>query len=256
MAAPHTPVSDPSLTFVRHLPVIDRVVAILGRRNSLSITDVEEFGAWARARIIDADYAVLRKFTGRASLSTYLSVVVTNLFHDWRNAQWGRWRPSAAATRLGPVAMRLEQLLYRDGYSIREAIELFRTSGIDVPDSDLRRIAASIPVRASNAETSLEAATQTPADVDEGMQRTVADAPLRDALRDALDELPAEDRVIVRMWFWEGESIADIARLLRLDQKKLYRRLESIEALLRSHLARRGIDRERALDYLKDDPLW
>ena len=50
-----------------------------------------------------------------------------------------------------------------------------------------------------------------------------------------------EDRVIVRMRFWEGESVADIARALGLPQKPLYRRLERTLAALRRSLEAAGV---------------
>jgi len=50
----------PEELFLAQLPHIDRVIAILARRHALSKADAEEFGAWAKARLIDRDYAVLR----------------------------------------------------------------------------------------------------------------------------------------------------------------------------------------------------
>jgi len=58
------------------------------------------------------------------------------------------------------------------------------------------------------------------------------------------------------MRFWDGVSVADIARSLRLDQKLLYRRLDAIEKRLRLLLAERGVDRERARDLLSAEVAW
>ena len=49
-----------------------------------------------------------------------------------------------------------------------------------------------------------------------------ARARLAVALPQAMNELPDEDRVITRMRFWNAISVADIARLLRIDQKPLF----------------------------------
>ena len=94
MSAPQALVVDPERTFLDNLVTIDRVIAVITRRHSLSAAEAEEFASWARARLIDGNYAVLRKFGGRSSLATYLSVVIGNLFLDYRNSIWGRWRPS------------------------------------------------------------------------------------------------------------------------------------------------------------------
>ena len=48
------------------------------------------------------------------------------------------------------------------------------------------------------------------------------------AIRAVLGALSVEDRAIVRMRFDESVSIADISRMLRLPQRPLYRRIESL----------------------------
>ncbi|MGH2349310.1 MAG: RNA polymerase sigma factor, partial [bacterium] len=52
------------------------------------------------------------------------------------------------------------------------------------------------------------------------------------ALRSGIAALPLEDQVVVRMRYWDGFSVAEIARSLGLDQKALYRRLEGIQRRL------------------------
>jgi RNA polymerase sigma factor for flagellar operon FliA len=214
----------------------------------LSDADVDEFGSWAKARLIDHDYAILRKFGGRSSLNTYLSVVLANLLKDFCNSRWGRWRPSAAARRIGPLAVRFETLVYRDGYPTREAVEVLKTEG--AAESDLRTLAVRIPVRAPAREVSLETAADVPWAQEQADMRIrqaeegAEEARIRRIVQTALSELPAEDQILVRMRFWEDFSIADIARALHLEPKPLYRRLEGIQATLGTLLERRGIGRE------------
>jgi DNA-directed RNA polymerase specialized sigma24 family protein len=47
------------------------------------------------------------------------------------------------------------------------------------------------------------------------------------------------------MRYWEGTSVADIARALGLPQKPLYRRLERALAALRAALEAAGVSRHR-----------
>lgn len=75
-------------------------------------------------------------------------------------------------------------------------------------------------------------------------------------LRASLAELPAEDQLILRMRFWDDSSVADIALMLRLEQKPFCRRLESIESRLRTTLTARGLVRERARDLLLNVAAW
>lgn len=248
--------ADPEQLFLASLPLVDRILAIQTRRHALPPAEADDFAAWAKARLIDRDYAILRKFGGRSALATYLTVVLANLFRDWRNSRWGRWRPSAAARRAGPLAIRLEELLYRDGHPLREATEILRSAHAGLDESVLVHLAARLPQRAPAGELSLDARTPavqglvSPADSLEDDDATRA---VEGALRDAVADLPPEDAVIVRMRFWGDVSVADIARTLQLDQKRLYSRIDGIKARLRAALEARGVDRALASEVLVAD---
>jgi RNA polymerase sigma factor (sigma-70 family) len=73
------------------------------------------------------------------------------------------------------------------------------------------------------------------------------------ALASAIAEEPAEDQVILRMRFWEGSSVADIARALRIEQKPLYRRLERALGSLRQQLELQGISADHVRALLEDE---
>jgi RNA polymerase sigma factor (sigma-70 family) len=241
--------SEPESLFLASLPVIERITGILGRRHALADSEIEEFGSWARAKLIEAEYAVFRKYEGRSALGTYLSVVLANLFRDFRNSQWGRWRPSAAARRLGPLAMQLESLLYRDGHPAREAIEVLKARG--APEAELRTLVNRIPARLLAREVALDTAVEAaPAtgSADASVQTSEAEtesAAAERAIGEALATLEPEDGVIIRMRYWDDFSVAEIARILGLEQKPLYRRLEAIQGTLGAALVARGIDRTR-----------
>jgi DNA-directed RNA polymerase specialized sigma24 family protein len=61
------------------------------------------------------------------------------------------------------------------------------------------------------------------------------------AIRDAMEEMTLEDRTIVRFHFGSSFTIAEIAGLLRLPQRPLYRRVEALLQRLRKKLAAVGI---------------
>jgi RNA polymerase sigma factor (sigma-70 family) len=65
----------------------------------------------------------------------------------------------------------------------------------------------------------------------------------------AMEDLGDEDRMILRMRFWGGASVADTARALGIPQKPLYRRLDRLLQRLRDALVRDGVsaDDVRAL---------
>ena len=111
-----------------HRPAIEQAIRAVCRRQRLLPEDAEDFAGVVRLHLIDKDFAVLRRFEGRSSLGTYLLAVITHLGQDWRNARWGKWRPSAEARRHGPVGLQLERLIRRDGFTLDEACETLKTS--------------------------------------------------------------------------------------------------------------------------------
>jgi RNA polymerase sigma factor (sigma-70 family) len=239
-------------TFVQNLALIDRIAAAVARRQGLSGDEAADLASWIKLKLVENDYAAFRKFRGESSLGTYLTVVIALLARDYRVQRWGRWRPSAAARRKGSVAIRLETLVHRQGYHLRQAAELLRTSGeTQLTDRELADMLAQLPAREPlrpvevGAEPLASVASIGGADLaleTESRERDQDRA--RATLARVMSELPTDDRLILRMHFWEGLSVADIARGLRLEQKPLYRRLDRLLGMLRERLTKEGVTRE------------
>jgi RNA polymerase sigma factor (sigma-70 family) len=252
------PVAPPSSvsyeqTYVEHAGLIEGVLTLICRRHRLAGMEADDFRSIARLKLVDNDYEVLRKFEGRSSLRTYLTIVLDRVFLDYRNAQWGKWRPSAEAQRQGPVALRLEQLLSRDGYTFDESVEILRTQyRVRESRDTLYQIASRLPLRASRKAHGEEAIRHIedpapPPDVTVARQqlrpRAVA---ARAALERAISRLDSEERLIVRLRFVNGLGIVDIARSLGVEQRPLYRRVEQILARLRRSLETDGFGADEA----------
>jgi RNA polymerase sigma factor (sigma-70 family) len=237
--------------FLAHLPVVERILGALARRHGMTGDDAEEFGAWAKMRLIENDYAILARFRGESSLATYMAVVLATLQREYRVAEWGRWRPSAAARREGPTAVRLETLTQRDGLTLDQAAELLRTTGeTTLSDRELGALSMRFPWRAPLRPVQVgdsRADAQGPTRADELIEHHEAAAECsaaRRALDDALEELPDEDRLVVRLHYMEAMSVADIARGLALPQKPLYKRLDRSLRRLRRALEQAGVTHE------------
>jgi len=236
--------------YLDHRALIERVITAFCRRQRLAHADADEFGGIARLHLVDRDYAVLRKFQGESSLQSYLVAVFTHLYIDWRNASWGKWRPSAEARRAGPLAVLLERLTVRDGLSFDEACEVLRTNHRVTESQDgLDALAARLPSRYRRrfeSEDALAQCTAAEEPPDRQLERRDADAAARDAaiqLGRAVDALDAEDRLIIRMRFEDGLKVVEIARALSIDQKLLYRRIERLLSRLRAALEQAGVSR-------------
>ena len=152
MARAHVTAPPGEALFLSQLAVIERVISFVSSRHHLPGVDADDFGAHVKLKLIEDDYAVLKKFEGRSSLRTYLTVVIQRLFLDYRIAAWGKWRPSAEATRGGEIAILLERLTSRDGYSFDEACELLETNHqVTLPRAELEAMAGRLPGRTAAA---------------------------------------------------------------------------------------------------------
>lgn len=255
--------------FLTHLALIDSVIAFIARRHGLSDADEEEFSAHVRVKCIEDDYRVLREFGQRSTLRTYLTTVVHHLFLDFRNAQWGKWRPSTEAVRLGPLATRLEILVGRDRLSFEEACEqiVAESSGsrsragasapasadVDRPTpaplrAELDRLSAILPVRSARrmvGEDAVDGLAVDPSAVEAPLRLTELEATRRKAhasLTRAMAALPPDDRFLLRLRFQRGMTVARIAELTTQPQKALYRRYDKLFAGLRTALQADGVD--------------
>lgn len=245
--------------FLEQLGLVEQTVRFIGRRHHLSAEELEELSSTVRLKLIENDYEVLRKYEGRSSLRTYLTAVIHRHFLDARIARWGKWRPCAQARKLGPEAMLLDRLLTRDGLSFTEAVEVLRTNhGVRLTEAEIYDLSAQLPSRASRRFVGEEQlgdaavpaqASGTPLELAE-LQAEAGQ--VEQALSAVLERLPSEDRLILKLRFQENFQISQIARLLRLEQKPLYRRLEQLMLSLRRELEARGVRSDRVARLLHD----
>lgn len=242
-----------------NLAWIERACAALSRRHGVAGDEADDFLSWARMRLLEDDCAILRKFRGECAPTTYLTIVLSTLFRNYRVREWGKWRSSAAARREGPVALRLEALVYRDRCTLEEAGERMRTAGqTTLSDRELAALFTRLPAHggrpvSAGAMPLAEVPSAAGDHADAGVLRGEADAGRargEAVLRGAVDRLSPRDQVVFRMRFWEGLSVAQIARGLGVPQKGLYRRFERALARMRRDLERGGVSRQDMRDLL------
>jgi RNA polymerase sigma factor (sigma-70 family) len=249
-----------------NLPLVNAVVADVARRHRVRGDALDEFRSQTFLKLVEHDYAVLRRFEGASSLRTYLTVVLQRVLLDYRNREWGRWRASATANRMGPVAVRLERLVTRDGLTPVEALASVGSSA-DVSECvdfvhALRRRG---PVRGSRTTLGEDAIPECldsapgPDVRIERREQTMRAAAVRRAVRDALRSLPSEDHLLMTLRYRDGLSVAEAARVLELDAKPLYRRLERILNSLQAALCTDEVTGELARELAREtwcDGVW
>ena len=136
--------------------------------------------------------------------------------------------------------------MYRDGLEYREAIEILRDQQHPKVNADeFEDLADQLPQR--NRRVFVELSTDVLCPDDPVDQRLIhreterSRTLIQKILRRALSRLEKQDRVLFRLHFEAGQSIAAIARALDLDQRALYRRRDKCLGQLRTTFERRGV---------------
>lgn len=240
-----------------HYSTLQQVICSVSRRYRLARDEADELRSIVHLKLIDNNFAVLRKFARRSSLATYLTIVIARILLDQRISAWGKWRPSAGAQRQGAVAIRLERLVTRDGLSFDEAATLLQTDRrLAVTRDALEQMRGTFTVRQRPrilGQDVLEAlpACAIPTLNPHHLSKADEDLELsqRRALARALVALPSNDRQLLRLRYRRGWTIARVAQELQLDPKRTYREFERVHQTLRTMLVRphsttTGSDRE------------
>ena len=247
---------NPEERFLANVPTIERIASFYCRRMHMSDADTEDFVGYVKVELIDRNYEIIAKFEGRSSFTTYLTTVIHRLLYQHRTKEWGKWRPSAEAKRMGDVAIALERLTTRDGYSLAEAVALMTTGNSPAASSrELEAIALRLPPRSPRPmlvteETvpDLVAAADDPSDGPSSREREQVARRAACVLDEIMNSFEAEDRLILKMRFWSAQRVADIAVTLHLDAKKTYKRIEKLLGKVRGALERAGIGRKEIDD--------
>ncbi len=251
-----SPPADLEALFLSELPLIERVISSICRRNCCYGDEAEDFAAEVKLKLIENDYRVLERFQGRSSLSTYLTTVIHNLFRDYRIAKWGKWRPSAAARRMGDVAVQLETLISRDRLGSEEAIQMLVTNrGVSESPQELAAMVEKLPSRPPRTRENTEVLEHVPGEEGadrllEEVERTKALEKTSQVLNEAIGLLEPDERLLLRLRIDDGISVTDIAKSLRLERRRLFTRFDRMYRQLRRSMEERGVSGEVVGDLL------
>lgn len=249
---------DPETLFLEQLATIDRAIRFACHRSSLRDDEAEDFASTVKLKLIENDYAIIRKHTPPASFAGYIQVVVQRLLLDYRITQWGKWHASAEAKRLGEPAITIEALLVRDGRMVEEIVPVLLRRWPDLTRARIDAIVQTLPHRTRRAravDINLAADAVGADDVsvhDAAFEKDRLELSRRieAIVRETMNELDEHDRLIFRLHFDGTMSIAEISRTLCVEQKPLYRRLHRALARMRLRLESAGISAEDVNDLL------
>src|SRR4029079_14249037 len=141
---------------------------------------------------------------------------------QYRVAQWGKWRPSAEAKRLGDKAITIERLLSRDGYTLGEGVNILNTpTGSQYTREEIEVIYIRLPIRHGRPViVSDEVVAETVAtsdSADENVEKHERECAMRRAVAELdrlVESMEDQDRIILQMRFWQALKVPDIANRL------------------------------------------
>lgn len=238
-------VSERSALFLANLDLIKAIARATCRRYHMPSDQADDVESTVMIRLIENDYRVLAAFEGRSTLKTYLTGVVEHIFLDFIQC---RWRPSARARQLGPAAVRLERLVNRDAFTVDEAIQTVRNDfHADVSAESLRSMIAQLPrrprrffVELAEASDHVDPAAISSEETFAFAREKVLDR-VAEAMRQSLVCVSPQDRLILKMFFKDDFTVAEIARQLRLNQKSLYPKIKALLQSLRNQMQALGV---------------
>ena len=236
--------NEPERLFLDSLPLLERILGATARRYRLTREEAEDFASGVKLKLIANYYEVLRVFEGRCSLAGYLAAVVQRAYLDHCNHLWDKWRPSAEARRLGPLAVRLDRLLHRDGLTLEQAC----ATAAPEDRAAMRQLAERLPSRqrrqlvGDDRLAALATSEPSPEVALLDCERQAAAEGVAAALVRQVKALPAEDRLLLELRYCDGLSVASFAPSFGGDAKQLYRRLEGVLRGLRRTLERHGYE--------------
>lgn len=242
------PLAVPDETLEALHPLVTAIVRQTSRRYLLSCDEQEELRSHVFLKLLENDCHRLRGFRGESSLRTYLVVVIKRLYVDLRIEQCGKWRPSAAAKRGGDVFERVEELVYRRGYSASQAHEYLTTNlGYNLTVTEFDDIIARLPLRGGpTVETGddLDTIADDRYRPDVSLRATEAEqrtAQLMKIWAAFANKLDGEDRLIWALYFDDQVKSSTIAHALRCPVQHVYSRVERIKQAARAYLEEAGI---------------
>jgi RNA polymerase sigma factor (sigma-70 family) len=234
--------------FLENLPLIDRMVASVCRRNRLTKEECEDFRSVVHLKLIADGYEVLRKYSGKcASIRGYLNAVVNHAYQDHRNHLWGKWRPSTEARRLGALATWLDTMLHRDGLTLEEACA--RAAPED--REELQRLATLLAPRAKRRMEDvreleqLPSGQQSPEEELIDREREAVLERLHEALAEVKSKLGSEDQLLLHLRLERPLSLVRIAQAFGWETRRMYRHWARLIEKLRAQLEGRGFTSEQ-----------
>ncbi len=251
-------ITDPVQFLTTSYQKVEALIRAACFRNRLKPDEAEEFASEVKLRLVENDYRILRVFTGKSSIETYLTTVIANTVRDLIRERDGRWRPSEEAKRLGEVAERLEELIYRFHYPFHEAYQILTTNfGFNLSEKVARDIYFKLKVRegrpvAVSTEEEFHDERGTPETEMINAEHNQLEGRISTIINELRGQLSATDRLMLRMAFEDNLKLTVVAEQLQLSRGEVDRRIREILTLFKRGILQHGINFNEVRELIGD----
>jgi len=223
----------------------------------LTEDEKEEFTSYALEKVVIA----FKKFKGKSSERTYLTIVIRNAFQDFIRQKRGRWRVPQKVKKLGQEAELLFTLRYREGRDFDDAYNILSSCFNSVPSvqviKDLWEKLEEFYTRQKPVYVSFEDITARElylSSLVENVDSSLTEQKYEELivlLEKLVNELPEDYRLILRMHFEQGVKISALARIFNTTRGKMERRIKKILKVLKEQILKAGVKEDLISETLK-----
>mgnify|MGYP003934770699 CR=1 FL=1 len=218
-------------------------------------------------KLKEKNYKVLKQFKGNASISTYITAIISHKAVDLIRKKKGRGREKERAKKYGDAGERIYQMVFVDRMNISAAYsELKEKFDFDGTPEDIEaivekirgkgRLDTSTPSSQGNrlikqGVRSIETGEVIIADTGNNPEDLLMESRREKKVKEAIDkivsQLKGEERLILRMRFpaavdEKPQDIDRIARLLGISKKAVYNRISRTLKRCRDMLINSGVN--------------
>jgi RNA polymerase sigma factor (sigma-70 family) len=251
-------ITDPVSFLTGSYQKVESIIRAVCFRNRLKPEETEEFASEVKLRLVEEDYRILRVFTGKSSIETYLTTVVANMVRDMIRERDGRWRPSEEAKRLGEVAERIEELIYRFRYPFHEAHQILTTNfGFTISEKDARDIYFKLKIREGrpvsvSTDEEFHDGRGTPETEMIASEQNLLEQRIGNIIDVLRGQLSATDRLMLKMAFEDNLKLTVVAEQLHLTRADVDRRIREILTIFKRGILQQGINYNEVRELIGD----
>lgn len=220
-------------------------------------------------RVLDTlrqnNYRVLKEFKGNAQLTTYLSAIISRHAVDLIRKKLGRGREKERAKELGDIGLTLYQRVIKDGYSLQDVFNELRDNrkfpgSLEELEAKVLKIKGKNPggIDWGDCNHSSVIKNGTSIDGDEYVIPDTKSDPqvifmekqrhqeIDNIIQAIISRLTGEEKMLLHMRFpftedEKPKSVEQIAAVLAITPKAVYKRLTRLMKKCKEHLDQQGV---------------